>query len=175
MLRPWQLDIVRIVWGPDRPKLSALAIGRGNAKSTLAAAMALYRLYQGDDETIDILAGSPTGWIGKICAKFVARHEQLEKRAAVFADRIAVGQVLEWLPADAAALEGRTPTLVICDEGGRITGTRGRRPLGLQGRRSPAVPDRHTRTEPAKRVGPVQGALDHTPRGPHPGLHGVQC
>ncbi len=123
MIRDWQRDIVEMVWGADRPKLSALAIGRGNAKSTLAAAMALYRLYQGEDESVDILAVDyrQAALIGKICTKFVGRHEQLEKRATVFADRIAVRQsTLEWLPANAAALEGRTPTLVIADEGGRI-------------------------------------------------------
>src|SRR5271166_5833713 len=75
ILRPWQVDIVSMVWG-DRPKLSALAIGRGNAKSTLAAAMCLYRLYMDDDALIDVLAVDErqAGEIGRICTKMVGRN-----------------------------------------------------------------------------------------------------
>jgi phage terminase large subunit-like protein len=123
LLRPWQVEIVRMVWGEERPKLSALAIGRGNAKSTLAAAMCLYRLYVGEGESIDILAVDErqAGLIGAICTKMAGRHEQLAKRATVFRDRLEVRESeLCWLPANAAALEGRTPTWVCCDEGGRI-------------------------------------------------------
>lgn len=124
VIRPWQRDIVAMVWGPDRPKLSALAIGRGNAKSTLTAAMCLYRLYCDDETQIDVLAVDErqAGIIGGIATKMATRHPQLEKRVTVFKDHLVVrGSELTWLPANPAALEGRTPHLVICDEGGRIS------------------------------------------------------
>jgi phage terminase large subunit-like protein len=123
LLRDWQRDIVDMVWGQDRPKLSALAIGRGNAKSTLAAAMSLYRLFMDDDALIDVLAVDErqSSLIGGICTRMVGRHEQLEKRTTVFRDHLVVRcSALWWLPANAAALEGRTPDWVVCDEGGRI-------------------------------------------------------
>ena len=124
VLRPFQRDVVEMVWGEDRPKLSALAIGRGNAKSTLAASMCLYRLFTDDDASIDVLAVDErqAGLIGRICSQMVGRHPQLERRAQVFKDHIIVGgSELCWLPANPAALEGRTPDLTICDEGGRIS------------------------------------------------------
>jgi phage terminase large subunit-like protein len=123
-VRPWQRSVVEMVWGEHRPKLSALAIGRGNAKSTLAAAMCVYRLFVGDEAAIDVLAVDErqAGIIGGICTKMVGRNEQLAKRTQVFKDHLVVrGSELWWLPANAAALEGRTPDLTICDEGGRIS------------------------------------------------------
>ena len=124
VVRDWQRSIVEMVLGPSRPKLSALAIGRGNAKSTLAAAMCLYVLFKPEETAVDVLAfgEEQAAIIGKICTKMVARHPQLDKRAQVFKDRIVVGgSELCWLPANPAALEGRTPDLTICDEGGRIS------------------------------------------------------
>ncbi len=124
VIRPWQRDIVEMVLGPDRPKLSALAIGRGNAKSTLAAAICLYVVYKPEDTAVDVLAVDErqAGLIGAICSKMVSRHPQLEKRATVFKDRIVVGgSEVCWLPANPGALEGRTPDFVVCDEGGRIS------------------------------------------------------
>jgi phage terminase large subunit-like protein len=55
IIRPWQRDIVAMVWGDQPPKLAALAIGRGNAKSTFAGAMCLFRLYLNDEWSMDIL------------------------------------------------------------------------------------------------------------------------
>jgi phage terminase large subunit-like protein len=123
VLQPWQVRIVDMVWGEHRPKLSALAIGRGNAKSTLAAAMCLYRLFSGDEAAIDVLAVDErqASLIGGMATKMVQRHPQLERRTQVFKDHLIVrGSELWWLPANAAALEGRTPDFTVCDEGGRI-------------------------------------------------------
>lgn len=122
-VRPWQSQIVEMVWGECPPKLAALAIGRGNAKSTLAAAMCLYRLFVNDEWSIDILAVDErqSGIIGGICSKMVARHPEMEKRTQVYKDHLLVRRSeLWWLPANAAALEGRTPDFTVCDEGGRI-------------------------------------------------------
>ncbi len=123
IVRPWQRDIVSMVWGEDRPKLAALAIGRGNSKSTLAGAMCLYRLFLDDDISIDLLAYDErqAGIIGAICSKMISRHAELATRAKLFKDHITVRMSeLWWLPATPAALEGRTPDWTCCDEGGRI-------------------------------------------------------
>ena len=119
----WQRSIVEMLWCEPRPKLAALAIGRGNAKSTLAAAICLYRLYLNDDFAIDLLAVDErqAGIIGNICVKMIGRHPAMAKRAQLFKDHIVVrGSELWWLPATAAAIEGRTPDFTVCDEGGRI-------------------------------------------------------
>jgi phage terminase large subunit-like protein len=123
LIRPFQRDIVAMLWGEQPPKLAALAIGRGNAKSTLAAAMCLYRLFVNDEWVIDILAVDErqSGIIGGICTNMVARHPELEKRTQTYKDHLLVRRSeLSWLPANAAALEGRTPDFTVCDEGGRI-------------------------------------------------------
>jgi len=123
ILRDWQRSVVEMVWQGTRPKVAALAIGRGNAKSTLCGAMACYRLFTKSEWQIDILAVDErqSGIIGGICTKIVQRHPELEKRAQVFKDHLVVGSSeLCWLPANAAALEGRTPDATFCDEGGRL-------------------------------------------------------
>lgn len=123
VVRPWQRDIVAMVWGDQPPKMAALAIGRGNSKSTLAASMCLFRLFLNDEFSIDVVAVDErqAGIVGGICSKMVARHSELEKRTQAYKDHLLVRRSeLWWLPANAAALEGRTPDFTVCDEGGRI-------------------------------------------------------
>ena len=123
VLRDWQRSVVAMVWADPVPKLAALAIGRGNAKSTLAAAMVCFRLFTKQGWSIDVLAVDErqAGVVGGICTKIAQRHPELEKRTQVYKDHLAVGtSEAWWLPATAAALEGRTPDFTVCDEGGRI-------------------------------------------------------
>lgn len=123
VLLPWQVDIVAMLWSDPRPKMAGLAIGRGNSKSSLAAAICLYKLFLHNDIQVDLLAFDErqAGLIGQLAAKMIRRHPALESRARVFGDRIVVGlSELYWLPAIAAALEGRLPDLVVCDESGRM-------------------------------------------------------
>ena len=123
VIRPWQRSVVAMVWSDPQPKLSALAIGRGNAKSTLAACMVCFRLFTQRGWSIDVLAVDErqAGVVGGICTKITQRHPELEKRTQVYKDHLVVGtSEAWWLPATAAALEGRTPDFTVCDEGGRI-------------------------------------------------------
>ena len=99
---------------------------RGQAKSTLAAAMAVYTLMTGGNEvSVDVVAVDErqAGIVFGIAARFIARHPDLASRIAVYKDRLvypATGSEMCCLPGTAAALEGRNPDLCICDEGGRI-------------------------------------------------------
>lgn len=127
ILRDWQRELVSSVWDADpRPRLAAWAIARGNAKTTLAAAMAVYVLMTyGDDVSVDFVAVDErqAGIAFSAAAKFIERHPELEKRVQVYKDRLVVpgtGSELMCLPASAAALEGRNPDYCVCDEGGRI-------------------------------------------------------
>jgi phage terminase large subunit-like protein len=98
VVRSWQRSIVAMVWGDNPPKLAALAIGRGNAKSHLASAMCLYRLFVDDEVSIDVLAVDErqSGIIGGICSKMVARHPELEKRTQVYKDHLLVRRSVLW-------------------------------------------------------------------------------
>lgn len=123
IVQDWQREIVEMIWGATRPKMAGLAIGRGNSKSSLAAALCLYRLFLDDDIQVDLLAFDErqAGEIGRICTKMINRHPQLAKRAKLYQNRIVVRQSeLWWLPAIPAALEGRTPDWTVVDEAGRV-------------------------------------------------------
>lgn len=127
ILRDWQREMVASVWDADpRPRLAAWALARGNAKSTLAAAMAVYTFVTGGDGTsVDIVAVDErqAGIVFGMCARLVERSVELSSRVQIFKDRMLIpsrGSELACLPASPAALEGRNPDLCICDEGGRI-------------------------------------------------------
>ena len=83
ILRDWQRDLVASVWdGEPRPRLAAWALARGDAKTTLAAAMVCYVFMTGSSDTsVDIVAVDErqAGLCFSICAKFIARHPELEK------------------------------------------------------------------------------------------------
>lgn len=98
---------------------------RGNGKSSLAAALAVWVLMTGRGATVDVVAVDErqAGLIFNMAAKFIARHPELECRVSAYKDRLVVpGTECEMtcLPGTPAALEGRDPTLCIVDEGGRV-------------------------------------------------------
>lgn len=127
VLRQWQLDLVASVWDSvPRPRLAGWALARGNGKSSLAAAMAVFVLMTGGhDVSVDVVAVDErqAGIVFGIAAKFIARHPELSDRVQVYRDRLVypgTESEMTCLPGTAAALEGRNPDLCICDEGGRI-------------------------------------------------------
>ena len=54
-LRPWQREIVHELFDDPRPRHGLVAIPRGNGKSTLAAALALYGLLADGVEGAQVL------------------------------------------------------------------------------------------------------------------------
>ncbi len=126
VLRDWQKDLVASVWDTDpKPATATWVMPRGQAKSTLVAAMCVFVLFTaGDDAQVDCVAVDErqAQILFTIAAKFVERAPDLASRASVYRDRIERpdGSVFTCLPASAPALEGRAPLFVVCDEGGRI-------------------------------------------------------
>lgn len=124
--RGWQVDIVSRVFDPQpRPRLAAVAMPRGNGKSSLAAAVAVWVLMTGRGVTVDVVAVDErqAGLIFNMAAKFIARNPELESRVSAYKDRLVVSGTeceMTCLPGTPAALEGRDPTLCIVDEGGRV-------------------------------------------------------
>ncbi|MCV7365478.1 terminase large subunit domain-containing protein [Mycolicibacterium neworleansense] len=124
--RDWQLDIVSQVFDPlPRPRLAGVAMPRGNGKSSLAAALAVWVLMTGRGVTVDVIAVDErqAGIIFSMAAKFIARNPELECRVTAYKDHLVVPGTeseMTCLPGTPAALEGRDPTLCIVDEGGRV-------------------------------------------------------
>lgn len=126
-LRPWQLELVAAVWDSQpHPRLAAWALARGNGKSSLAAALAVWTLMTaGNDASVDVIAVDErqAGIVFGIAARFISRNPDLAERVQVYRDRLvypATGSEMWCLPGTPAALEGRNPDLCICDEGGRL-------------------------------------------------------
>ncbi|CAJ1504150.1 terminase large subunit domain-containing protein [[Mycobacterium] holstebronense] len=124
--RDWQVDIVSQVFDPQpRPRLAAVAMPRGNGKSSLAAALAVWVLMTGRGASVDVVAVDErqAGLVFGMAAKFIARNPDLECRVTAYKDRLVVPGTeseMSCLPGTPAALEGRNPTLCIVDEGGRV-------------------------------------------------------
>lgn len=84
VLRDWQRELVASVWDPaPRPRLAAWALARGNAKSTLAAAMAVYVFMTGSEDTsVDLVAvlERQAGIVFGMCVRFIERNPELSCR-----------------------------------------------------------------------------------------------
>ena len=126
VLRRWQRDeIVKRMYPPTgpRPRQGLVSLPRGNGKSTLAAALALYGLFADDIEGAQVLVVASDERQARIVFNTARRMIELDDRLAeqckIFADRIwipATDSTMAPMPAEPAALQGWDPTLTIVDE-----------------------------------------------------------
>ena len=122
-LRPWQREIVRALYGNPRPRAGLVSIPRGNGKSGLASALALYELMGTGAESPQVLCVASDERQARIIFDAVRRMVELQpelaSRVHIYKDRLRVpgtnGELIP-LPADPAACQGYRPTAAIVDE-----------------------------------------------------------
>lgn len=123
-LRDWQRDILRALYDPTpRPRAGLVSLPRGNAKTTLAAMLAVYHLF-GEDvaspQVLFVASDERQAGIGfGIAKRMIELDDRLASRCHVYKDRIYVPHtdgMLRALPSEAAALQGYDPTFTVVDE-----------------------------------------------------------
>lgn len=125
-LRRWQRDeIVKSMFPPTgkRPRQGLVSMPRGNGKSGLASALALYALMADDVQGAQVLVVASDERQARIvygaARRMVELDPRLAERVQVFSDRLyvpATDSVMMPLPAEPAALQGWDPTMTIVDE-----------------------------------------------------------
>jgi len=150
-LHPWQSWVIANLWGwryrednRRRTKLGILQVARGNGKTTMAAGLALYDLFQGDGRRVHVVANNEEQ--AAICldtARTMIRRQERDDTSVLW-DRIEIKKrdcLMTGLPALERALDGLNPSFWIADEAaeykGRFltklltTGSKRRESLGL--------------------------------------------
>lgn len=122
-LRPWQQDIVRELYRTPRARAGLVSLPRGNGKSLLAAALALYELLGTEVESPQVLCVASderqAGIVFNTARRMIELHEELAARCVVYKDHVKVPRTdgeMRPLPSQAAALEGYRPTFAVVDE-----------------------------------------------------------
>ncbi len=122
-LREWQREIVRELFDGERPRQGLLSMPRGQGKSSLAAALALYGLFADEVEGAQVLCVASDQRQAEIVFNIARRMIELEPRlleqVQIFRDKIYVPRTdstLMPLPAEPGALQGYDPSLCIVDE-----------------------------------------------------------
>ncbi|SER12262.1 Phage terminase-like protein, large subunit, contains N-terminal HTH domain [Microlunatus flavus] len=124
-LEPFQRTILRGLFPARgvRPWQALTAISRGNGKSSLAAAVALYCLLGDEVEAAQVLCVASDLRQAMIvfggAARMVATSPELAARCKVYSDRITVpitGSEMFPLPANEGALQGFDPSFAVVDE-----------------------------------------------------------
>lgn len=130
VLRPWQMEIVAGCFPhPNtgkRPRQALVSLPRGNGKSTLAAALALFSLFADGEEGAQILCIASDMRQALItfnaARRMVELSPELLSRCQIYGGddpRIYVpgsDSVMRALPANEAALQGWDPSFAIVDE-----------------------------------------------------------
>ncbi|WP_241472642.1 terminase large subunit domain-containing protein [Mycolicibacterium neoaurum] len=126
-LREWQRNLIgSVLDAAIQPRIAGWCLPRGQGKSTLVAALALYELMTGGEGATVIVAAvdeRQAGIVFGIAARMVELCDELSSRIQVFKDRLVVparGATFTCLPASPASLEGLDYTLAIVDEIGRV-------------------------------------------------------
>jgi len=125
-LRAWQKRIIRTVLAPGI-RTAVVAVPRGNGKSSLAAALGLWALVDGEEGAeVAIVAGTSERQ-SRICfdkaKRMVELEPELAARIQVHRDELVMphhGGHLFPLPADADAILGANPSFTLVDELGVI-------------------------------------------------------
>ena len=126
-LRPWQLALVASVLDAEpRPRLAGWMLPRGNGKSSLVAALALFELFTGPPGAeVDVIASDErqAGIALRTAQRMVELEPELERRCHLYQRQIRVparGALLEVHPAEFRHLQGLDPSLAIVDELGFV-------------------------------------------------------
>lgn len=121
-LRPWQRDIVLGVFAPGI-RQGLVSVARGNGKSGLAAALAVYGLLGDEVEGAQVLTVASderqARIVFNVARRMVELSPDLKEQVQIFQDKIYAphtDSVLRPLPADAPSLQGWDPSLCIVDE-----------------------------------------------------------
>lgn len=120
-LRPWQRQIIRTVLAPC-VRQAVVAMPRGNGKTTLAACLAVWGLFDGPEGAQVLTVASDERQARhtfNAARRMVELNPELADQVQVFQDRLYLPHTdatLAPLPAEPAALHGFDPTLVVVDE-----------------------------------------------------------
>lgn len=120
-LRPWQREIVRDVLA-DGVRQGLVSLPRGNGKTTLAAFLATWALFDGPEGAQVLTVASDerqARLVFSAARRMIELNDDLADRVQVYQDRIYCPHhdaTLAPLPADPSALQGWDPTLVVVDE-----------------------------------------------------------
>ena len=123
--RPWQLDIVGDIVSGARTV--GVMMPRGQGKTTLIAAVALYRFFQGGEgANTEVVAVDErqAGLAFGVARRMVELSEDLRTRCYVYADKLILPRTdstFQVRPASPAALEGLDYVTAIVDEAGVVT------------------------------------------------------
>jgi phage terminase large subunit-like protein len=120
-LAPFQCDIVRATFGDAAVRSTVVSIARGNGKSGLAAAIALWGLFDVEDAEVLLVAADERQAMRLLdtCRRMVELQPELRDRIIPYQDRLvcpSTNGVLRALPSREQALHGWNPSLVILDE-----------------------------------------------------------
>jgi phage terminase large subunit-like protein len=124
-VQPFQRQILKSLFPSSgkRPRQALTSLARGNGKSSLAAAVALYALYADEVESAQVLCVASdlrqAGIVFGTAARMVALSPELVKITKVYQDRLQVpgtGSEMFPLPANEGALQGYDPSAAIVDE-----------------------------------------------------------
>lgn len=120
-LRPWQKAIIRKVLGSG-VRQGLVSIPRGNGKSTLAAFLALWGLFDGPQGAQVLTVASDERQariIFDAARRMIELNPLLAEQVQIFHDRLYLPYndgTITPLPADPSSLQGWDPTLAIVDE-----------------------------------------------------------
>ena len=126
-LHDWQRELIgSILDAKPRPRLAAWTLPRGQGKTTLLAALALYELFNGPDGANVICVAvdeRQANLLFQTAVRFVELNDDLSSRCVLFRDKIVIparGASMHVLPAEAKRLEGLDFTLCCLDEVGVV-------------------------------------------------------
>ena len=120
-LAKFQRDIIRATFGDPAVRSTVVSIARGNGKSGLAAAIALWGLFDVDDAEVLLVAADERQAMRLLdtCRRMVELQPDLAERVVPYQDRLvcpSTNGVLRALPSKETALHGWNPSLLILDE-----------------------------------------------------------
>ncbi len=123
-LRDWQLELVKGLFPESgRPRTGLVSLPRGNGKTTLAAALALYELFASGTLAPSVMVVAGTETVARIAVKtaqrMIEQSPELAERAHVLQYSIKVphsGGEMYAAASTVAALQGADPSLLIVDE-----------------------------------------------------------